>query len=55
MNTGFVFPKMIACACLQRHTRKGQGADGLPERLPAFTQQRGPVVPEHHFEGNTVW
>ena len=46
---------LIAGACLQRHTRKGQAADAVPERLPAFPQQRGPVVPEHSFEVNTVW
>ena len=46
--------ELIGGACLQRHTGKGQATDALPERLPAFTQRRGPLVPEHSFEVNTV-
>ncbi|DBA79221.1 TPA: hypothetical protein ACH3X1_009036 [Trebouxia sp. C0004] len=30
-------------------------AAALPQRLPAFTQPRGPLVPEHSFEANAVW
>lgn len=30
-------------------------AAALPRRLPAFTQPRGPLLPEHSFEANAVW
>ena len=30
-------------------------AAALPERVPAFTQPRGPLKPEHSFEVNAIW
>jgi len=46
----------LATARLQGERRDCDDAvAALPRRLPAFTQPRGPLVPEHSFEANAVW
>lgn len=48
--------QLLATACLQGERRDfDDAAAALPRRLPAFTQPRGPLVPEHSFEANAVW
>lgn len=54
-SSGSASPETTALVPQGETDQSDDAAAALPERMPAFTQPRGPLKPEHSFEVNAIW
>lgn len=54
-SSGSGSPETAALVPQAEADQSDDAAAALPERMPAFTQPRGPLKPEHSFEVNAIW